>query len=145
MQATFADYGWETNQLLDYMAQSKDFYFDSISQIKMDRYSQDRVVLVGDSGYCASPLSGQGTSLAIVGAYILAGELAQSDDYRSALKRYDEIMHPFVQKNQEIGQYVSETYLLEGDIEKEVIDARNSQIIDKVHHAANAIELPDYR
>ncbi|WP_343218878.1 FAD-dependent monooxygenase [Candidatus Comchoanobacter bicostacola] len=125
--------------------QSKDFYFDSISQIKMDSYSQDRVVLVGDAGYCASPLSGQGTSLAIVAGYILAGELAQSDDCLSALKRYDERMHPFVQKNQEIGLYVSETYLLEGDIKKEVIDARNSQIIDKVHHAANAIELPDYR
>ena len=72
--------------------------------------------------------------------------MAQSeDDYLSAFKRYDERIYPFVQENQEIGLYVSETYLLEGDIEKEVIDKRNSKILDKLSQAANAIELPDYK
>jgi 2-polyprenyl-6-methoxyphenol hydroxylase-like FAD-dependent oxidoreductase len=48
-----------------------DFYFDSLSLVQMDSWSKGRVVLVGDAGYCATPLSGQGTSLALVGAYVL--------------------------------------------------------------------------
>jgi len=60
-----------------------DFYFDEMAQIIMDRWSQGRVALVGDAGYCCAPLSGQGTSVAMLGAYVLAGELAQAGgDYQ---------------------------------------------------------------
>jgi len=70
---TFADAGWEVPRLLDTMRDAPDFYFDSTSQIVMDRWSDGRVVLLGDAAYCPSPASGQGASTALVGAYLLAG------------------------------------------------------------------------
>ncbi|WP_405062961.1 FAD-dependent monooxygenase [Kribbella sp. NBC_01505] len=95
--ARFSGIGWEAPRLLEGMRQAPDFYFDSISQIKLDSYSRGRVALVGDAGYCASPLSGMGTSLAIVGAYVLAGELHAADgDHVRAFAAYDERMRGFV-------------------------------------------------
>ena len=61
--------------MLAMMWEAPDFYFDRVSQIHLDRWSQGRVVLLGDAGYCGSPMGGNGTSMALVGAYILAGEL----------------------------------------------------------------------
>ncbi|MCX7124597.1 MAG: FAD-dependent monooxygenase [Gammaproteobacteria bacterium] len=75
LKKTLRDLGWKTNELLHAMKNCDDFYFDSIVQVKMKSWTKGRVALVGDAGYCPSPLSGQGTSLALVGAYILAGEL----------------------------------------------------------------------
>ena len=67
--------GWVRPRLLEMMRNAHDFYFDEMSQIVMDHWSIGRVALVGDAAYCCSPLSGQGTSVALLGAYILAGEL----------------------------------------------------------------------
>ena len=89
---------WETPRLLKAMWEADDFYFDSMAQVRMDRWSQGRVTLIGDAGYCASPLSGQGTSLAMVGAYVLAQELAR--DTNGAFERYEARMRPFVELNQ---------------------------------------------
>ena len=50
----------------------------------MDSWSRGRVTLCGDAGYCASPLCGMGTSLALVGAYLLAGELGPAPDALSS-------------------------------------------------------------
>ena len=78
------------------MRQAPDFYFDSASQVRMDNWSAGRVTLVGDAGYCPSPLSGQGTSLALVGAYVLASELrAAAGDHRAAFARYQQQMSGF--------------------------------------------------
>ncbi len=97
----FALEGWETPRLLEFMDNAPDFYFDSVSQVKMDRWSQGRCALLGDAAYCASPLSGMGTGMAVVGAYILAGELAEADgDYRVAFSRYESLMRDFVKKCQ---------------------------------------------
>jgi 2-polyprenyl-6-methoxyphenol hydroxylase-like FAD-dependent oxidoreductase len=101
---TFEGEGWETPKLLDGMRKAPDFYFDSVSQIKLDSYSNGRVALVGDAGYCASPLSGMGTSLGIVGAYVLAGELhAAAGDHVKAFHQYDEVMREFVKACQKQG------------------------------------------
>jgi 2-polyprenyl-6-methoxyphenol hydroxylase-like FAD-dependent oxidoreductase len=71
--------------------------------VHIDEWSRERVVLLGDAGYCASPLSGMGTSLALVGAYILAGELVASrGDHRFAFKRYHERMQSYVDQAQEL-------------------------------------------
>ena len=97
VEEQFKDLGWEVPTLLDGMRTAPDFYFDSISQIKLDSYSRGRVSLCGDAGYCASPLSGMGTSLAIVGAYVLAGELhAAGGDHVEAFAQYDLRMKDFV-------------------------------------------------
>ncbi|MCZ8521661.1 FAD-dependent monooxygenase [Paenibacillus caseinilyticus] len=96
--------GWETQRLLHAMKEAEDFYFDEICQIHMPAWSKGRVALVGDAAYGPSPLSGQGTSLALVGAYVLAGELKLAQgDYTKAYAAYDQEMRSFVEKNQKIG------------------------------------------
>ncbi|MFI0819603.1 FAD-dependent monooxygenase [Streptomyces sp. NPDC021098] len=99
----FADVGWEAPRLLRAMGSAQDFFFDSIGQVRLDHWSRGRVALLGDAGYCATPLTGLGTSLALVGAYVLAGELAAADgDHRIAFRRYDEVMRPYVAQAQEL-------------------------------------------
>jgi 2-polyprenyl-6-methoxyphenol hydroxylase-like FAD-dependent oxidoreductase len=91
--------GWEVPRLLEMMPSAADYYFDAAAQINMAHWTQGRVALVGDAGYCASPMSGQGTSLALIGAYVLAGELA-SGAYQTAFDHYEKEMRPFVALNQ---------------------------------------------
>jgi 2-polyprenyl-6-methoxyphenol hydroxylase-like FAD-dependent oxidoreductase len=103
LAAAFAGQGWEVPRLLAAMEDAPDFYFDSVSQVRMDNWSSGRVTLVGDAGYCPSPLSGQGSSLALVGAYVLASELYAADgDHRDAFARYQQRMRDFVERNQQI-------------------------------------------
>ncbi|MEU3752845.1 hypothetical protein AB0H17_08750 [Streptomyces olivoreticuli] len=86
----FAGAGWEVPRLLRAMRTAPDFFFDSMGQVRLDRWSEGRIVLLGDAGYCPTPLTGLGTSLALVGAYVLAGELATADgDHRVAFPNYD--------------------------------------------------------
>jgi 2-polyprenyl-6-methoxyphenol hydroxylase-like FAD-dependent oxidoreductase len=107
LRATFAGEGWEVPRLLNLMDSAPDFYFDSISQIKMDRWSKGRISLIGDAAHCASPVSGMGTSMATVGAYILAGELKASDgDHAVAFARYENTMREYVEKCQKLGEGV---------------------------------------
>lgn len=100
-----ADDGWVRPQLLEYMRSAPDFYFDEMSQIKMDRWARGRVALVGDAGYCCSPLSGQGTSVALLGAYILAGELkaatrGETLDHAAGFANYHREFSDYVKRNQ---------------------------------------------
>lgn len=99
----FCREAWEVPRLLEIMDAAPDFYFDSVSQVKMDRWSAGRKVLLGDAAYCASPLSGMGTGMAVVGAYVLAGELAEADgNYALAFERYESLMRDFVKRCQAI-------------------------------------------
>ncbi len=102
LRKRFASSGWECERILDALDDSPDFYFDSIKQIHMDRWSRGRVTLLGDAGYCPSPMSGQGTTLALVGAYTLAQELSRHDEPGPALDAYEARMRPYVKANQEI-------------------------------------------
>jgi 2-polyprenyl-6-methoxyphenol hydroxylase-like FAD-dependent oxidoreductase len=98
---------WEVPRLLELMNTAPDFYFDSISQIKMDYWSKGRVALLGDAAHCASPMSGMGTSMAIIGAYILAGELKAADgDYQKAFASYEAYMREFVLRCQDLANGV---------------------------------------
>jgi 2-polyprenyl-6-methoxyphenol hydroxylase-like FAD-dependent oxidoreductase len=100
---TFAGVGWRTQEFLAAMWRSRDFYLDSMSQVRMRRWSAGRVALVGDAGYGPSPLSGQGTSLALVGAYVLAGEVARSGgDHARGFEGYQRILAEYVRLNQEL-------------------------------------------
>ncbi len=99
----FEDAGWQAERVLDGMDASDDFYMQEIAQVKMEQWSKGRVALVGDAGYCPSPISGMGTSLAIIGAYILAGELGScKGDWEKGLKTYEQKMKPFVTKAQSL-------------------------------------------
>ncbi|WP_214413102.1 FAD-dependent monooxygenase [Sphaerisporangium fuscum] len=101
------DSSWRTRELLDAALADPDFYFDALAQVRMGSWSNGRVALVGDAAWCASPASGAGAELALVGAYRLAGELAAAGgDHRVAFARYDAVHRPLVDKKQQIGANV---------------------------------------
>lgn len=102
LREAFSDEQWESRTILDAMESAPDFYFDSVTQIRMQQWSRGRVTLLGDAGYCPSPMSGQGTSLAMTGAYVLAQELARHDAVEPALQAYEARMRPYVHANQAI-------------------------------------------
>ena len=109
LRREFADAGWQAQRLLDAMDQVPDFYFQSVQQIKMSKWSTSRVVCLGDTAYAPTPLTGMGTSLAITGAYVLAGELSKLDDGEhpsKALEAYESIFRPFVEETQKIPFFV---------------------------------------
>ncbi|MCC4619714.1 FAD-dependent monooxygenase [Xanthomonas cassavae CFBP 4642] len=96
----FADAGCEAPRVLAGMDTTDDFYFDALRQVRMPRWHRGRVVLTGDAAWCATPLAGIGTTLAVTGAYVLAGELALQDDLQQAFARYAAAMRPMVEQAQ---------------------------------------------
>jgi 2-polyprenyl-6-methoxyphenol hydroxylase-like FAD-dependent oxidoreductase len=83
------------------MDRTDDLYFDRISQIRMDRWTNGRTALVGDAAACVSLLAGEGTGLAMAEAYVLAGELhACAGDHAAAFARYEARMMPFLRRKQ---------------------------------------------
>ncbi|MET9953588.1 FAD-dependent monooxygenase [Streptomyces sp. NPDC006339] len=154
----FAGDGWEIPRLLGHAADAGDFYLDSIGLIEMDRWSRGRVVLLGDAAHCTSPASGQGTGLALTGAYVLAGELAAAEgDHRVAFEEYEGVMRPGVEQNQRMA---------EGFVKEMTLDTRwkialrmfmvrtlpktpwknliAKKIRDDIQKAANAVRLKEY-
>ncbi|KAH7336303.1 hypothetical protein BKA65DRAFT_563306 [Rhexocercosporidium sp. MPI-PUGE-AT-0058] len=103
MHEMFSDAGWEAKRVLGGMDKAEDFYMQEVVQVKLPSWSKRRVVLLGDAGYCPSPVSGMGTSCAIVGAYVLAGEIAKHGiDYEKAFKGYEENLRSYIEKAQKL-------------------------------------------
>jgi 2-polyprenyl-6-methoxyphenol hydroxylase-like FAD-dependent oxidoreductase len=97
----FGDMGWEVPELLRQMRQTDELYFDGVSQVHMPRWSQGRVALVGDAAACVSLLAGEGTGLAILEAYVLAGELARArGDHARAFAAYEARLSAFLRDKQ---------------------------------------------
>ncbi|RDC62431.1 FAD-dependent monooxygenase [Adhaeribacter pallidiroseus] len=93
---------WESERLVKEIERTTDLYFDKVSQVKASRWSTGRVALVGDAAYCATPIAGKGTDLAMAGAYILAGELSRGNTYAEAFQAYEQRMRPYVEKCQKL-------------------------------------------
>jgi hypothetical protein len=109
LRREFADAGWQSQRLLDAMDQAPDFYFHVIEQIKMAKWSNNRIVCLGDTAFAPTPLTGMGTSLAIIGAYMLAGELSKLDNGEHpsrALSAYEAKFRPYVEESQSIPFFV---------------------------------------
>ncbi len=105
LREVFSDVGWEAPALIKRMDSSHDFYFDAVSQIHMDQWFKGRVSLVGDACDCPSLLSGQGSTLAMIGAYILAGELKKAaGDHHVAFEQYEQAFRPFIENKQKIAE-----------------------------------------
>jgi 2-polyprenyl-6-methoxyphenol hydroxylase-like FAD-dependent oxidoreductase len=111
LRKRFADIGWECPQLLSALESqtdtttSDDLYFDAVSQVRMDRWSTGRVLLVGDAAGCISLLGGEGTGLAITEAYVLAGELHRAgDDHLRAFEAYEARLRPLIETKQSNAQ-----------------------------------------
>ncbi|KAL6714525.1 hypothetical protein ACLMJK_007950 [Lecanora helva] len=99
----FHNAGWETDRLIEGMMNTQNFYFEEISQVKLDKWSQGRCVLLGDTAYCPSPLTGQGTNLAILGAYVLASNLVKNvENPTEAFKSYEKDVRQYVEAMQKI-------------------------------------------
>jgi 2-polyprenyl-6-methoxyphenol hydroxylase-like FAD-dependent oxidoreductase len=159
LRTVYEGIGWEVPRLLEMMPTASDWYFDTAAQIDMPRWSQGRVVLVGDAAYCASPMSGQGTSIALIGAYVLAGEVAAaSGAHLRAFAEFENVMRPFVEANQALG--LKSAKLMSSGERKSVggwlleqlmriVPGRMTQWIinrstERITRAANAIRLEDY-
>ncbi|WIB60171.1 FAD-dependent monooxygenase [Curtobacterium sp. MCLR17_007] len=102
LRDVFTGAGWETERVLDAIDLADDLYFESIAQVRAPRWSSGRVALLGDAAYCASPVSGMGTSLSLAGAYVLAGEIAAHVDLRDAFGGYERVMRPWVERAQQL-------------------------------------------
>lgn len=104
VRRAFAGYRWEVPHMLEAMSRADDFYFISISQIHLNRWSQGRIALLGDAGYCAAPTSGMGTSQALIGARTLARQLATTNgDHETAFAAYEGQLRPYIADNQKRG------------------------------------------
>jgi len=104
--------GWQIPRLLAEIDTTEDFYFDSISQIVMDNWTKGRVALVGDAGYSPGPAVGGGTSIAMVGAYILAQQLVHAGrDYERGLRAYQDRLRALATKARSIGKSTMSTLI----------------------------------
>ncbi len=111
----FKNSGWECPAILEAMETCQEFYFDRVSQIRMGAYpplwTRGRVILLGDAAFCVSLLAGEGSSLAMAAAYILAGELQRADgDYALAFKRYQDVFGPFLLGKQKAALRMAGTF-----------------------------------
>lgn len=159
LRTVYAGIGWEVPRLLEMMPTASDWYFDAAAQVDMPRWWEGRVVLVGDAAYCASPMSGQGTSIALIGAYVLAGELATaSGTYPAAFAEFEKVMRPFIEANQALG--LKSAKLMRSGEQKSIVGWLLSQLMrimpgrmtewiinrstERINRAANAIHLKEY-
>ncbi|MBS1776164.1 MAG: FAD-dependent monooxygenase [Bacteroidetes bacterium] len=108
----FENIGWRCADLIAKIDTAPDFYFDVVSQIQMKNWSKKRVVLVGDACDCPSLLSGQGSTLAMVGAYILAGELKNANgNFKMAFEQYQNIFKEFIDDKQLLAQKFAKQFV----------------------------------
>ncbi|MFD4910823.1 FAD-dependent monooxygenase [Kitasatospora purpeofusca] len=137
-----ADLRWEVPRFLAALDDTEVFHYDVVAQIKMDRWSNGRVALLGDAGYCCSPLTGQGTSVALTAAYVLAGELHRADgDHRAAYPAYERRLREHVAANQAILELTGDRLKADG------AEGGFEEIgpeLDVVYRAATVFDLPDY-
>lgn len=97
---------WRVPELLEGALADPNLYVDALSQVRMPSWSAGRVALVGDAAFCASPASGAGAELAVVGAYRLAEALAGEADHRAAFRRYEDGLRELVTRKHRIGPNV---------------------------------------
>jgi 2-polyprenyl-6-methoxyphenol hydroxylase-like FAD-dependent oxidoreductase len=146
--------GWIVPQMVEATRKAEDLFFDSVSQIYMPVWSKGRVVLAGDAAHATSFMSGQGSSMALVGAYVLAGEIANKADHTSAFEDYEKLVRPFVEMNQAL---VDEGKRIMIPDTQEEIDTRNEMFRkmaleaggkilqkDSSRQIHSSLTLPDY-
>jgi 2-polyprenyl-6-methoxyphenol hydroxylase-like FAD-dependent oxidoreductase len=148
---------WVIPRILEALRDADDLYFDEVTQIHMEHLSNGRVALLGDAAAATTLFGGQGTSSAVVAAYVLAGELkAAGGDFKTAFKRYEDLFVDYARKNQalavmsnhefaipatwdEVNQMNAELRSLSENEQPETTSAGSL-----IQEAANAIELKEY-
>ncbi|MEU9189021.1 FAD-dependent monooxygenase [Streptomyces sp. NPDC048484] len=145
---TFAGAGWEVPGMVDAMRDADDLFFDTAGQIRMPHWSSGRVALVGDAAYAPSFLTGQGSSLALVGAYMLANALATNRDHTAAFAAYERGVREFVTMNQALVDTGAATLF---PTTARALEQRNKMLRDLVtmpsptaRPAHSALTLPEF-
>jgi 2-polyprenyl-6-methoxyphenol hydroxylase-like FAD-dependent oxidoreductase len=111
LHAEFSNAGWECRQILAALDRTEDLYFDRVSQIRMESWSRGRVALIGDAAFCPSLLAGQGSALAMAGAYILAGEMARKDaSAEDAFTRTHSLLAEFIAGKQDAAERFASSF-----------------------------------
>ncbi|MGI5257890.1 FAD-dependent monooxygenase [Streptomyces angustmyceticus] len=142
--------GWRTPELLATLGRAGELYFDSISRADVPRWSTGRIALLGDAAHGAT-VGGMGTGSAVIGAYVLAGELALAGgDHRTAFARYEDRLRPYVTQCQEGGRGAG-AFLAPAT--RDAMDARNAALnspsavaamLQQGHDISAALALEDY-
>ena len=97
LREKYGDGKWECPRILDELDRTHELYFDRVSLIRMESWSRGRVVLVGDAAFCVSLVAGQGSALAMISAYVLAGELANAGGrHEEAFDKYEALLRPYI-------------------------------------------------
>lgn len=140
--------GWRVPELMARLPEATDVHLDSISRVTTDRYARGRVVLVGDAA-CGNTLGGFGTGLAVVGAYVLAGELvAAGGDHTAAFRRYEERMRRYarVAGKANAGAFLAPPTRLRIRLRNLVFKSPPllRLMLKATDGLANDVELPDY-
>ncbi|GAA2677843.1 MULTISPECIES: FAD-dependent monooxygenase [Actinosynnema] len=149
VRAAFAGTGGVVPDLLTALDRAEDVYADSVCQVRMADWSRGRVALVGDAAFGPSFPTGQGTSLALVGACVLAGELATRDDHAEAFAAYREVMREYVDLNHGLADDGAARLVPRTE---EALEARNAalttmgegDLAPEQNRAINSLALPDY-
>jgi len=139
--------GWVLPQIVEHMLRAPDFHFDSISQIRMDNWSRGRIVLVGDAGYSVALATGQGTTVAMVGAYVLAGELAMhKDDLIAGAAVYEHELRGYVLRNQDaaLEQNADQEAMMAGE-PSEAAEPTSSEALPDFGQMVQPIALKNYQ
>jgi 2-polyprenyl-6-methoxyphenol hydroxylase-like FAD-dependent oxidoreductase len=148
----FAGAGWEVPRLIAAMHASDDFVLDSMSQVHLPTWSRGRVVLLGDAAWSPTPLTGLGTTLALVGAYVLAGELSVARAPAEGFRRYEQLLRPYVSGAQKLppGGVKGFAPMRAMDIRLRTASMRLmtrrpfAQLIARQFEKAGDLALPDY-
>ena len=153
VSTAFAGAGWKTARLLEALREAEDLYFDAISSVRIPRYSHGRVVLLGDAAW-GGTLGGQGTPMAMVGAYVLAGELlANPGAHTRAFARFEARLRPYATKCQEGANHVGGFFaprtraglFLRNHIYRLLTTKPLERVFERiVTHAATGFVLPEY-
>ena len=97
----YADGKWETRLVLEELDRTEDLYLDRVSQIRMPNWTRGRTALIGDAAFCVSLAAGQGSALAMISAYVLAGELAKAGgQYPEAFAAYESRLRDYIAEKQ---------------------------------------------
>ena len=110
LRRAYDDMGWVAPDVLDQLGRAESVYFDTISQVVVDRWSKGRVVLLGDAAWCVTLFAGYGSSLAVAGADALGAALERHQDVQEALREWEAEIRPEAERKQKLGRQVKGLY-----------------------------------
>ncbi|MFD3472426.1 FAD-dependent monooxygenase [Streptomyces sp. NPDC058682] len=149
LRRAFAGLPWKVDRLLDSLDTADDLYFDSISRADVPAWSVGRIALLGDAA-CGATIGGMGTGTAVLGAYVLAGELSRSPgDHRAAFTRYESLLRDYAKDRQKGGDRTGRFLAPSSKLGLRLRNALLSKprILARMLEAAKdatALALPDY-